>query len=68
MYLSGPQKGQVGWKARIRLNSSTNEWIMDDGDGAFVRENDAGAERVGSEEAEVVVLDATPNQDLQFVV
>lgn len=65
VYLPSSQKGQMGKKARIQLNSSTNDWIMEEGDGLFVSEVDAGDElffeSVGNEEAEVVVLDANPN-------
>ena len=51
-------------KARIRLNSS-DEAILDEGDGAFVTGVNAGDElsfeSIGTGEAEVVVLDANPN-------
>ena len=53
-----------GGKAKVRLNGS-DDAILEEGDGAFVRGVDEGDElafeSVGEEEAEVVVLDANPN-------
>ena len=51
-------------KARIRLNG-IEDAVLEDGDGAFVTAVNVGDEllfeSVGTEEAEVVVLDANPN-------
>jgi hypothetical protein len=51
-------------KAKVRLNS-TNDVIIAEGDGAFVRDVDEGDElgfeSIGDEEAEIVVLDANHN-------
>lgn len=51
-------------KARIRLNGN-DEAVLEEGDGAFVSGVNAGdeltVESIGSDEAEVVVLDANPN-------
>jgi len=51
-------------KAKVRLNGS-DDAILEEGDGAFVRSVDEGdelgIESIGEEEAEVVVLDANHN-------
>ena len=51
-------------KAKVRLNG-TNDVILAEGDGAFVRGVDEGDElgfeSIGDEEAEIVVLDANHN-------
>jgi hypothetical protein len=53
-----------GGKARVRLNGS-DDVILAEGDGAFVRSVDEGDElgfkSIGDEEAEIVVLDANHN-------
>jgi quercetin 2,3-dioxygenase len=53
-----------GGKAKVRLNGS-DDAILEEGDGAFVRSVDEGDElgfeSIGEEEAEVVVLDANHN-------
>jgi redox-sensitive bicupin YhaK (pirin superfamily) len=61
MYVYLPQ--MKAGKARIRLNGSEDA-VLEEGDGAFVSSVNAGDElvfeSVGTEEAEVVVLDANP--------
>jgi hypothetical protein len=53
-----------GGKAKVRLNGS-DDAILTEGDGAFVRDvgegDELGFESIGEEEAEVVVLDANDN-------
>jgi quercetin 2,3-dioxygenase len=62
VYVYLPQ--MKGGQARIRLNGSEGA-VLEEGDGAFVSAANAGdelsLESIGTEEAEVVVLDVNPN-------